>query len=97
MGREKTWLWDFFFEPGHKYHNDKTHKAAKCNSCVNGNLADVIREAKDELDSFQIEVMPSKQELLASGAWTVLTDYRVGVLIDFQRETEPATSAGRSL
>jgi hypothetical protein len=68
MVRGKSWLWGHFYEPGHKYKDDKTHKAARCNYCVNGNLVDVTKEAEDELNSFQIEVLPSKQELLASGA-----------------------------
>jgi hypothetical protein len=68
MGRDKTWAWDHFFKPGHKFKTNKTNFAAQCNYCISANVRVVTAEAQNELSQLRIEVMPSKEELYKQGA-----------------------------
>jgi hypothetical protein len=46
---------------------DKSHKVVVCNYCVSVKLVEATNEAAKHLERGLIEVMPTRQELLATG------------------------------
>jgi hypothetical protein len=83
MPPKKSWLWEHFHNTG--ILADKSHKYAICNYCANIKLAEVTEQAGKALERGESEVMPSKQELLATGTLLLLTSRKL--FMSRQRET----------